>query len=344
MDDLAANAITAWGFAADQLVPIADGLINRTWRVDLPSGPMGYFQELNTHIFRAEVHEDIAAVTAALAAAGLPTPRLVPTLSGGLWHTVPPNGVWRLLTPVGDRTLHRLAHEADAASAARLVARFHAATRNLDWTFRFVRPGAHHTPTHVGRLQSALETWRGHRLWGPVAQLAEPLLAAWGRWEGPTDLPDRVIHGDLKISNIRFLGSEAHALVDLDTLARGTLEVELGDMLRSWCNPASEDTEAPTFHLGLFEATVRGYASAGALTRTEWSAVVPGTERIALELAARFAADALAESYFGWNPAFGGRGEHNLLRARGQLALALSLGGQRRAAEAIVAEVAGACS
>ena len=44
-----------------------------------------------------------------------------------------------------------------------------------------------------------------------------------------------------------------------------------------------------------------------------------GVEWISLELAARFAADALFESYFGWDPArFPGRGEHNLVRARGQ--------------------------
>jgi hypothetical protein len=51
-------------------------------------------------------------------------------------------------------------------------------------------------------------------------------------------------------------------------------------------------------------------------------ALVLGVEWVSLELAARFAADALLESYFGWDARrFPGRGEHNLLRARGQWSL-----------------------
>jgi Ser/Thr protein kinase RdoA (MazF antagonist) len=200
-----------------------------------------------------------------------------------------------------------------------------------------VRPGAHHTPTHVAHLLAALEAHRGHRLWSAVSAVTDGIASAWARWEGPGALPERVIHGDLKISNVRFVGNEAHALVDLDTLARGTLEVELGDMLRSWCNRSSEDADSPTFDVEVFAAALRGYrACAAEVTAEEWAAIVPGTERIALELAARFAADALNESYFGWNPRFGGRGEHNLLRARGQLALARSIGLQRASLERVV--------
>jgi hypothetical protein len=45
-------------------------------------------------------------------------------------------------------------------------------------------------------------------------------------------------------------------------------------------------------------------------------------EWVALELCARFSADALRESYFGWDPTrYASRGEHNLARARGQWAL-----------------------
>ncbi|MCA9494553.1 MAG: hypothetical protein KC621_31715, partial [Myxococcales bacterium] len=70
------------------------------------------------------------------------------------------------------------------------------------------------------------------------------------------------------------------------------------------------------------------------LSDEEWASIVPGVERICTELAARFARDALEERYFGWNPRFGGRGEHNLLRARGQAALARSVRAQTDAAGA----------
>ena len=109
--------------------------------------------------------------------------------------------------------------------------------------------------------------------------------------------------------------------------------VELGDALRSWCNPASENVTRAEFDLDIFAAAMDGYRSAAALTPDEWSAIGPGIERICIELAARFARDALEESYFGWDPAYGGRGEHNLLRARGQASLASSVREKRAAIE-----------
>ncbi len=54
-----------------------------------------------------------------------------------------------------------------------------------------------------------------------------------------------------------------------------------------------------------------------------WITAASTVEAIRLiELGARFCADALNESYFGWNPArFASRSEHNQVRAAGQLAL-----------------------
>ena len=138
---------------------------------------------------------------------------------------------------------------------------------------------------------------------------------------------------------MRFEGARAVALIDLDTLGRGTLDAELGDAFRSWCNPASEDATDAVFDLALFDAGVRGYAEGarGDATPDEVRSIAPGVDRICLELAARFAADALSESYFGWDATrFATRGEHNLLRARGQAALARAVRDLRSEADAIV--------
>jgi Ser/Thr protein kinase RdoA (MazF antagonist) len=153
--------------------------------------------------------------------------------------------------------------------------------------------------------------------------MAAELITRWSGWVGPRDLPTRVIHGDLKISNIRFAGDRAVALIDLDTWQKGTLDVELGDAMRSWCNRSGEDDEEATIDVDVFAAAMQGYAEGAPrfATDPEWSGLAPGLERIALELAMRFARDALEESYFGFDASIG-RGEHNLLRAKGQLALA----------------------
>jgi len=322
VDPLAVLDRWTWSGAVE-VSPTESGLINRSFVVRAGGEPIAVLQRLNTAIFDPRVHEDIEAVTAHLAAKGLPTPRLLRTREGTLWHTDAGGGVWRCLTPVGHSTIHKLDDPARARSAGRLVAQVHAALRDLDWSFRSVRGGTHDTPAHMRRLREAVHAHPEHRLHAEVGRLAEAILARWERWEGPTDLPLRVIHGDLKISNVRFDGTTAVALIDLDTFQHGTLDTELGDALRSWCNPASEDAPVARFDLGIFAAAMQGYAAgAEGVIEDEWASIVPGIERIALELAARFARDALEESYFGYDDRFGGHGEHNLLRARGQLDLA----------------------
>lgn len=330
--------LSAWEWPGVPLATLLDsGLINRTWQITVHNTPVAVIQQLNTSVFSPEVHHGIQAVTEHLAAQGLLTPRLVPTTTGNLWHTTPQGQVWRRLTWVGNRTLHRLNTPAEAQSAGELVASFHTALTKCKVALNNPRPFAHDTPTHMARLQQALGLFQQHRLYHQVAPLAETILDHWEHWSGPTNLPTRLVHGDLKVSNLRFTGVQAVAVIDLDTLGYGTLDAELGDALRSWCNPASEDSATAHFDLPVFRSAIQGYAqtmrNGPPLSGAEWESIVPGVERISLELAARFATDALEERYFAWNPRYGTRGQHNLLRATGQLALAQSVFEQRAQAQ-----------
>jgi Ser/Thr protein kinase RdoA (MazF antagonist) len=319
--------LSIWGFeeGARAVTPSKTGLINQTFHVERDGQPLAILQCLNTQIFDPVVHEDIDAVTGHLVSRGVPTPRLVPCRTGALWHTEDQGAVWRCLTWVGDTTLDRFTHPSQVRSAGHLVGRWHAALGDLSWSFRSVRAGAHDTEAHLAGLARAVEGNRTHRLYDPVASLAESIARGWSSWDGPTELPTRVIHGDLKVSNLRFTSDEATALIDLDTCGLGSLDVELGDALRSWCNPQGEDEEDPSFRLDWFEEALKGYAEgvgSSGIRDEEWEAIVPGVERIAWELAARFCRDALEESYFGWDARWGSSGDHNLHRARGQVALA----------------------
>ncbi len=330
--------VDAWEWPGQPTVQRHDvGLINQTFTVEHRGELIAILQRLNTDIFLPEVHEDIEAITSALATAEVPTTRLKRTAKGELWHTDAEGGVWRALTPVGDRTIDKLQDPSDAYAAGALVARFHAALQGFSWDFRSVRAGAHDTDAHMDRLSRAVDERRKHRLWWDVASLSETITAGWQTLQIPVGLPRRIIHGDLKISNVRFTGSEATALIDLDTLAWGTLDIELGDAMRSWCNPTEEDDKKARFDLEIFRAAMSGYAAGSGAegpTELEWSSIIPGLERICWELAARFAWDALDESYFGWNKAkYPTAGEHNLARARGQVQLAKSVRAQRGAAE-----------
>jgi len=335
-----ADVLGAWDWP-EPVTPQAtsSGLINASWLLlSAQGGTVAVIQRLNTRVFRPIVHEDMAAVTDELRRQGLTAPRLLPTRAGHLWLDVE-GEVWRALSPVGARTIERIGGVAEAFSAAALVGRFHEALSGFDYDFRHVRAGAHDTDGHLRTLQAAVDEHRHHRLHAPVAALADTLAASWTamRDDALRALPQRIIHGDLKISNVRFDGTDAVALIDLDTLAHGTLDIELGDALRSWCGTAGEDAANAVFDLDIFGAAMRGYASAAGTwgpTEDEWASIVPGARRIATELAMRFGADALNERYFGWDRArFPAAGEHNLLRAQGQASLASAIAASQGEAE-----------
>jgi Ser/Thr protein kinase RdoA (MazF antagonist) len=319
------------------------GLINDTFLLEAPAGRC-ILQRLHP-VFGAAVHHDIEAVTAHLAARGMVTPRLVRTREGDLWVERPTDErveVWRAQTFLPDLVTHdRLADDPEARAAGELVGRFHRALADLDHEYRFVRAGVHDTRGHLAKLAAAVDASRGHRLYDAVAPLAAEILAAGAALPDLGSLPKRHSHGDLKLSNLLF-GADGRGvcLVDLDTVGRMPLAFELGDALRSWSNPAGEDATDCAISAERVGLAVSGYAAAagGAVTREEAASLVDGLATICVELASRFAADALLERYFGWDPSrHPSRGAHNLVRARGQWSLARSVLAGRADLEARVA-------
>lgn len=357
----ARRALEAWSAVSKEarLTPVTVGLINVTFRVDLPDGRAFALQRL-APIFGREVHQDIAAVTAHIARRGLVTPALVPTdqgdldvllgfedpsEAGGTTRDVSsepgaPDEVWRLLTWIEGVCRHRLEGPKTAQAAGRLLGRFHAALADFEAPFAHARFGVHDTERHIAGLRDALELGRAHPQHREIASLGEAIIRAYEALPALPRLEERVVHGDPKISNLLFTPKgEGLALVDLDTLARMPLPLELGDAFRSWCNPAGEDAAAVRFDLQLFEAATTGYAegSGGAVTREERQAIVTATRTIMVELAARFCRDAIEDRYFGWDPKrFPSRTSHNRVRAEAQLALAADLERQTAEAERIV--------
>jgi Ser/Thr protein kinase RdoA (MazF antagonist) len=339
LDQVLDQVLDHWALADATVQAIGSGLINRTFEVVTPTGHRAILQQVNP-IFDPAIHHNIAAVTEHLAGKGLATPRLVPTRAGGLWAEHE-GEIWRLQTAIAGVSVDALDDPARAEAAGRLVGRWHAALDDLEHEFVARRAGVHDTPRHLETLREALETGVGHPLYAEVEPLGSALLDAAAELEALPMQPDRVAHGDLKISNLMFdrATSTPIALVDLDTVAPMSLAHELGDAWRSWCNRATEDQPAARFDLDLFAASLRGWRAGYGqpLTHEDRRALLLGPEWISLELSARFAADAVLERYFGWSPSrFPTRGAHNLARARGQWSLHQALLATRREREALL--------
>jgi Ser/Thr protein kinase RdoA (MazF antagonist) len=326
--ELLEHCLSHWGRADARVEPCGRGLINSTYAVTDVDGHTTILQRVNA-IFDPQIHHNILAVTEQLARAGLMTPRLVPTLAGHPWLELD-GAIWRLQTAIPGVSFDALADAEQACAAGMFVGRWHAALAELEHEFVALRLGVHDTPRHLATLRNALAQSSTHRLYDEVAPLAEALLDAAASLPSLPECPARVAHGDLKINNLMFAGFDAigrvqpQALIDLDTVAPMPLAHELGDAWRSWCNRAGENEPQARFDLELFAASLAGWqlGFGEQPSAAEREALLLGPEWISLELACRFAADALAETYFGWDPErFVGRGEHNLARARGQWSL-----------------------
>ncbi|MGB7416162.1 MAG: aminoglycoside phosphotransferase family protein, partial [Thermosynechococcaceae cyanobacterium] len=152
-------------------------------------------------------------------------------------------------------------------------------------------------------------------------------------------LPLRLMHGDPKINNIMIDDAthRAVSLIDLDTVKPGLVHYDIGDCLRSSCNPLGEETdqwESVCFDLDLSQAVLQGYLSVARsfLTEADYDYLFDAIRLIAFELGLRFFADYLmGDRYFKTKYP-----DHNLARALVQFKLTESIEAQEPRLKTII--------
>lgn len=152
----------------------------------------------------------------------------------------------------------------------------------------------------------------------------------------------RPIHGDPKVDNIMIDNDTGQAvgIVDLDTVKPGLLHYDIGDCIRSGCNPMGEETaqwETVRFDPDFCRAILHGYLSmaGGFLSGNDFDYLYDSIRLIAFELGLRFFTDYLEGNvYFRVN-----RPGHNLARALVQFRLTESIESQEATIRAIIRDV-----
>jgi Ser/Thr protein kinase RdoA (MazF antagonist) len=310
--------------------PFGAGIINETFLVQSPDHDF-VLQRINRNVFSdvEGVMSNILAVHRHLD--GLLVPEPVPSQRGE-WLVYDGNDVWRAWKRVSDARPADDLTVASAASAGRLLGRFHRGLGDLDpATLRTTLPGFHDPGRRLAALRAAADAdpcGRAATVTDEIAMAfaAAPLveLAA----ELTRRVPSRVAHNDAKLDNVLFRGGDAVCLVDLDTVMPGAWFWDVGDLLRTGSTTASEDDPHPEGTLvdpRLHRAILDGYRTGVApiAEPAELEAIEIAGAIVTFEQAVRFLTDWIeGDVYYRTS-----RPGQNRDRARAQLRLLTTMPG-----------------
>jgi Ser/Thr protein kinase RdoA (MazF antagonist) len=330
------------GIAINQLEPLGEGNVNDTWLTVSGTGDKYVLQRLNPDVFASPslVQDNLSTVTSFLR---LQLEKIntdftvfqVQRSPEGFAGYVAPDGTWwRLLTYIDNsRVLNTVSTPAQAREIGHALGLFHHLTSSLPSAFlNDPLPGFHVTPLYLEQYDTVRQT--ADNGVADCRDFIEERRADVSLLENARKqetIRVRIIHGDPKVANFLFSEdlSRVISLIDLDTVKPGLLLHDLGDCLRSCCNPAGEEIRTPgkvIFDQELFAAMLKGYFHLGAdiLTPAEKTLIVDSVRLISFELGLRFYTDYLAGNrYFKVHYP-----DHNLFRTRIQFALVRSIEAQ----------------
>ncbi len=188
-----------------------------------------------------------------------------------------------------------------------------------------------------GRVEDALDIIEKLKEYEPLALCLNEQIDA-------KILPLRVTHNDTKINNVLFdtETGEAKTVIDLDTVMPGLVAHDFGDAVRFACNAVLEDDpnyDKVCLKMDKFRAFSEGFIPevAKTLTKAEIESLAIGPFVISVEQVVRFLDD-----YITGDPYFKILyRDHNLVRARSQLALADDMYTKLDEMRAVVNDIAG---
>ena len=330
------------------------GHINNTFCITTETGSKYVLQRINKYVFKnpIRVMANTSAVTNYLRQR-VEDPRMtlhfIPAKDGRYYHKGCDGEFWRMYDFVGGFTLDMPESDEDFYQSALAFGRFQELLSDYpaDTLYEII-PNFHNTVDRYVQFKESVDM----DIVGRVADVQKDIDFLLAREESGSILqkmlssgilPLRVTHNDTKLNNVLLDNKTRKSLcvLDLDTVMPGSSLYDFGDSIRFGAATAMEDepdTSKMGLDLHLFEVYTRGYLEAApSLTNMEVAMLPLGAYVMTLELAVRFLKDYLDGDLYFSKIAYP---EHNLVRARSQMALVADMEKKWTKMNLIVAKVA----
>jgi Ser/Thr protein kinase RdoA (MazF antagonist) len=312
------------------ITPVSTGLINKTWIIETAENKF-ILQKINHHIFKQPraIAENIALLSGFFSRLNEPYlfVNTIPTTSDSLMAREDEN-YYRLFPFVPhSHTINTVQTPGQAFEAAQQFGRFTRLSAGLDISqLKITLPHFHDIELRYQQFEYTLKHGNPERIkqsGEAIAYLSSQkhIIATFSAIKNL--LIPRVTHHDTKISNVLFDEKDKGiCVIDLDTVMPGFFISDVGDMMRTYICPVSEeerDFSLVEIREDYFKAVVSGYMSEmkGILTKQEQARFNYSGPFMIYMQALRFITDYLNDDVY-YGAAYP---EHNFIRGCNQITL-----------------------
>jgi Ser/Thr protein kinase RdoA (MazF antagonist) len=248
------SVLPSFGFNDESinLIPFGGGLINHTWKVS-DKGNEYILQRVNDNVFTQP--QNIASNIRLIAdyfKANFPSYNFVApltTIYGEDLLYIPSSGYYRMFPFVAGSHAKQVGETpAQAYEAALQFGRFTKLLCNLDISnLSITIPSFHDLGLRYQQFLTALEKGNKDRMAASndlIEQIVkyQSIVSIYTSMLSDTQFKRRVTHHDTKISNVLFdKEDKGLCVIDLDTVMPGYFISDVGDMLRTYLCPVSEE-------------------------------------------------------------------------------------------------------
>ena len=321
--------------------PLGNGLINDTYKVAMneEDAPAYVLQRINNAIFKDVelLQSNIEAVTAHLrkkleekqvADIDRRVLHFIKAETGKTYWREADDTYWRMMRFIPDAFTYETVNEKYSHAAGLAFGEFEAALVDLPQQLGETIPDFHNMELRARQLKEAVQNNPVKRL-SVVQSMVEELnrnmeeMCKAEQLHRDGKLPKRICHCDTKVNNMMFdADGNILCVIDLDTVMPSYVFSDYGDFLRTGANFTAEDDPNLAnvgFNMDIFKAFTKGYlTSAGAfLTPIEREHLPFAAKLFPFMQCVRFLTDYInGDVYYKIKYP-----EHNLDRAKNQLAL-----------------------